>query len=66
MIEAGIAEGTLRPVDPDMAALVGSTPFCTDWVNTTESQRLLNYQRRDLGDYNLTAGILQPLHLIIS
>jgi len=29
----------------------GSTPFCTDWVDTTESQRLLNYQRRDLGDY---------------
>ena len=29
----------------------GATPFCTDWVDTTESQRLLNYQRRDLGDY---------------
>jgi len=29
----------------------GSTPFCTDWVDTTASQRLLNYQRRDLGDY---------------
>jgi len=29
----------------------GSTPFCTDWVDTTESQKILNYQRRDLGDY---------------
>lgn len=29
----------------------GSTPFCTDWVDTTESQRLLHYQRRNLGDY---------------
>lgn len=29
----------------------GSTPFPTDWVDTVESQRLLDYQRRDLGDY---------------
>jgi UDP-glucose 4-epimerase len=29
----------------------GSTPFCTDWVDTTESQKLLNYQRRDLEHY---------------
>ncbi len=29
----------------------GSTPFPTDWVDTTESQRLLKYQRRDLDDY---------------
>jgi nucleoside-diphosphate-sugar epimerase len=29
----------------------GSTPFPTDWVDTVESQRLLNYQQRDLGDY---------------
>lgn len=34
---------------PDEA--FGSTPFPTDWVDTVESQRLLNYQRRDLGDY---------------
>lgn len=32
-------------------AAFGSTPFPTDWVDTTESQRLLNYQRRDLGHY---------------
>lgn len=29
----------------------GSTPFPTDWVDSTESQRLLRYQRRDLEDY---------------
>jgi UDP-glucose 4-epimerase len=26
-------------------------PFPTDWVDSSESQRLLQYQRRDLGDY---------------
>ena len=29
----------------------GSTPFPTDWVDSAESQRLLQYQRRDLGSY---------------
>ena len=29
----------------------GSTAFCTDWVDTTESQKLLHYQRRDLEHY---------------
>ena len=28
-----------------------STPFCTDWLDTSESQRLLDYQRRDFDDY---------------
>lgn len=28
-----------------------STPFCTDWMDTSESQRLLHFQTRDLGDY---------------
>jgi hypothetical protein len=28
-----------------------TTPFPTDWVDTTESQRLLRYQRRTLDDY---------------
>lgn len=28
-----------------------TTPFATDWVDTTISQRLLDYQRHDLGDY---------------
>jgi UDP-glucose 4-epimerase len=26
-------------------------PFATDWLDTTESQRLLHYQQRDLTDY---------------
>ena len=26
-------------------------PFATDWLDTTESQQLLRYQKRDLGDY---------------
>jgi nucleoside-diphosphate-sugar epimerase len=34
---------------PDAA--FGSTAFATDWMDTSESQRLLDYQRRDLGDY---------------
>ncbi|MBN1579537.1 MAG: NAD(P)-dependent oxidoreductase [Anaerolineae bacterium] len=34
---------------PDEA--FGTTPFCTDWVDTTVSQQLLSYQQRDLGDY---------------
>ena len=45
-----------------------STPFPTDWVDTTESQRLLNYQRRDLGDYieEMTALLGFRRHLIRS
>jgi UDP-glucose 4-epimerase len=29
----------------------GTIPFATDWVDTVESQRVLNYQERDLDDY---------------
>ena len=29
----------------------GTTPFCTDWVDTSESQRILDYQRRTFDDY---------------
>lgn len=29
----------------------GRTPFCTDWMDTTESQALLHYQQRTLDDY---------------
>ncbi len=29
----------------------GTVPFATDWVDTVESQRMLNYQERDLDDY---------------
>ena len=28
-----------------------SVPFCIDWMDTAESQRLLSYQQRDLEDY---------------
>lgn len=35
-----------------------TTPFCTDWVDTTESQRLLDYQHRDLDDYVQDMGEL--------
>ena len=29
----------------------GTTPFCTDWVDTTEGQELLHYQRHSFEDY---------------
>jgi nucleoside-diphosphate-sugar epimerase len=29
----------------------GTVPFCTDWLDTTESQKLLHYQRYTLDDY---------------
>ncbi len=29
----------------------GTTPFCTDWMDTAESERLLRYQQRDINDY---------------
>ncbi len=43
-----------------------TTPFCTDWVDTTESQRLLDYQRRDLEDYikDMVALLGYRRHLI--
>jgi UDP-glucose 4-epimerase len=52
---------TYREIVQDVLAAMGvgmlpdeafsSTPFATDWVDSTESQRLLRYQRRDLQDY---------------
>jgi UDP-glucose 4-epimerase len=48
-IVARILEATGAGMLPEEA--FGSTPFCTDWVETTDSQRILSYQRRDLGDY---------------
>lgn len=29
----------------------GKVPFCTDWLDTAESQQILQYQRRTLDDY---------------
>ncbi|MCD6290022.1 MAG: NAD(P)-dependent oxidoreductase [Anaerolineae bacterium] len=34
---------------PDEA--FSTTPFATDWMDTTESERVLHYQRHDLQDY---------------
>ena len=44
----------------------GSTWFPTDWVDTVESQRLLNYQTRDLGNYlqEMQASLGTRRHLI--
>ena len=44
----------------------GSTSFPTDWVDTVESQRLLNYQTRDLGDYleEMKASLGLGRHLV--
>ena len=36
----------------------GAQPFATDWLDTTESQRLLDYQRRTLSDYLLDMAAL--------
>jgi hypothetical protein len=48
-----IVEGVLGEMGVGMLPeeAFGSTPFCTDWLDTTESQRLLDYQRRDFDDY---------------
>jgi len=48
-ITSRILEATGVGMLPDEA--FGSTAFATDWLDTAESQRLLAYQRRDLGDY---------------
>jgi nucleoside-diphosphate-sugar epimerase len=37
----------------------GTIPFCTDWLDTTESQSLLHYQRYTLDDY------VRDLHKIL-
>jgi len=43
-----------------------STPFCIDWMDTAESQRLLRYQQRDLEDYidDMVALVGYRRHLI--
>ena len=33
------------------AEAFSTVPYPTDWVDSSESQRLFNYQHRDLGDY---------------
>ncbi|MGD9030649.1 MAG: NAD(P)-dependent oxidoreductase [Anaerolineae bacterium] len=54
-----IVEGILGALGVGMLPeeAFGSTPFATDWVDSTESQTLLRYQRRDLEDY--MAGMVE-------
>jgi UDP-glucose 4-epimerase len=49
---------------PDEA--FGTVPFATDWVDTVASQRVLNYQERDLEDYlqEMKATLGPRRHLI--
>ncbi|MBO0791285.1 MAG: hypothetical protein J2P36_10085, partial [Ktedonobacteraceae bacterium] len=35
---------------PDEAFAPDSKPYCTDWLDTTESQELLHYQRHSFDD----------------
>lgn len=42
---------TVTGIGPLPDEAFGSTVFCTDWLDTTESQRLLNFQQRTLNDY---------------
>jgi nucleoside-diphosphate-sugar epimerase len=44
-----VLEGMGVGMLPDDA--FSTTPFCVDWMDTTESQQLLRYQQRDLDDY---------------
>jgi nucleoside-diphosphate-sugar epimerase len=48
-----IVQGILEAMEVGMLPeeAFGSEPFPTDWVDSTESQRLLRYQQRDLKDY---------------
>lgn len=48
-IAARILEGLGLGMLPDQA--FSTVPFATDWIDTRESQALLQYQRRDLDDY---------------
>jgi UDP-glucose 4-epimerase len=48
-----IAQAVLKGLGVGMlpAKAFATVPFATDWLDTSESQRLLNYQRRTLDDY---------------
>jgi hypothetical protein len=43
----------------------GHEPYCTDWLDTTESQRLLTYQRHTFADVvrDVTAAVGPARHL---
>jgi nucleoside-diphosphate-sugar epimerase len=59
-----VLEGMGVGMLPDEA--FSQTPFCVDWMDTTESQQLLHYQQRDLGDYvaDMTALLGFRRHLV--
>lgn len=42
-----------------------TVPFCTDWVDTTISQKLLRYQTRDLDDYVREMKQLLGLRIVL-
>jgi nucleoside-diphosphate-sugar epimerase len=48
-IAAGVLKGLGVGMLPEKA--FASTPYVTDWLDTTESQKLLHYQRRTLENY---------------
>lgn len=62
-IAGGVLEGLGLGMLP--AEAFSTTPFPTDWLDTSESQRLLNYQRHTLDDYvrDMVAelGVRRPL-----
>lgn len=53
LYQRDILEKTLVALGIGMfpAEAFGSTPFYTDWMDTTESQQLLQYQRHSFDDY---------------
>lgn len=48
-----IVRSTLEALGVGMlpASAFGTTPFCTDWMDTAESESLLHFQRRTLDDW---------------
>lgn len=48
-----IASRTLQGMGVGMlpADAFSTTPFATDWIDSSETEALLHYQQRDLGDY---------------
>jgi len=53
LIYREIVEGILEAMGVGMlpSDLFGTTPFCTDWLDTRESQQILRFQRHDFEDY---------------
>jgi nucleoside-diphosphate-sugar epimerase len=49
------------------AAAFATTPFATDWLDTAESQQVLNFQQRTLADYtNDLRAALGPRRLAVA